>query len=368
MRDYIQKNLQPRIRAYVSHKRTDIDQRYADETFNYSSIPGKATTREGLKNCFIAGEVIQKGSCRLLGCSVAPNVQLILEDGATAVNCLFGSAAVQHNGPMVIRIGKNALLQDCLVLADTDIGDNSVVYRCMFGSINQRFSVHMPTFKCGKNSLLYCTSVQMTPNKAEERPVSIELGNRAVLLMTVLKASGSIITAGDDFILCAYVTALQMCLNGINCRTLDITIPPMLYGGRDSEHSVLCTQDQHPRFDAYPNTTIGNRFYCGCECILDTRDVKRPVPTAVIGDDVQVVSPSKAVLRQNYERSTIDLILCADTLEVSDGVTLMGQGNQRWPVTHYRKLAMKENAVFYFTGDNDASSELLAAPGKVTVM
>ena len=78
MRDYIHQHLQPQIQSYMEAKRAELQQIYDSEGFLYSSIPGKATERDGLKNCFIAGEVVQRGACGMLGCGVAPNVKLIL--------------------------------------------------------------------------------------------------------------------------------------------------------------------------------------------------------------------------------------------------------------------------------------------------
>lgn len=352
----------------MEHKRVDIDQRYGDESFCYSSIPGKATTRDGLKNCFVAGEIIQKGDCRLLGCGIAPGVQLILEDGATAVNCLFGSASIQHNGTMVVRIGKNAVLQDCLVLLDATFGDDSVVCKSLFGYQTRHFETHMPTFTCGKGSLICHSAIQCTPDREEERQIDIVLGNRAVLLTTVLKASGSSFTAGDDFILCDYATALQMCLNGILTYIPEMTQSPLMSIGRENENSIFVVQDQHPQLAAYVQTSIGNRFYCGCEFVLDKRKIKKPVPMAVIGDDVVVAGLSSAVRRQNYERSTTDLILCADTTEICDGATLLGPGNQRWPVPYYRKLTMREGSVAVFSDAPNDMIELTVAANKTITM
>ena len=304
----------------------------------------------------------------MLGCCVAPDVQLILEDGATAINCLFGSSTVHHNGTMVIHIGRNALLQDSLILMDCDIGDDSVVYRSLFGHSNQRFSRHMPTFKCGKGSLIYYSAIQQQPDRDEERQIDVQLGNRAALLLTTMKTTGGSFTAGDDFIVCSYPKALQMCLGSIAEHTLNIVQPPMLAFGRDPENSVLCTQDQHPRLETYVETTIGNRFYCGCECALDKRDVKKPLPKAIIGDDVNIVSISKPVTSMSYDRSSLDLILCADVLEVSDGVTLLGQGNQRWPVPHYRKLKLKEGAVVCMANEGSDATEFTAAAYTATLL
>ena len=160
-----------------------------------------------------------------------------------------------------------------------------------------------------------------------------------------------------------------MCLGNIADHTLNITRSPMMAFGRtDPENSVFCTQDQHPRFETYIETTIGNRFYCGCECALDKRDVKKPIPKAVIGDDVNIISISKPATSMSYDRSSIDLILCADTLEVSDGVTLIGQGNQRWPVPHYRKLTLKEGSVVCMANEGSDATEFTAAAGTATIL
>jgi len=349
MRDYVNKHLRPQINSYMAHKRIELQQIFEDETFAYSSIPGKATERDGLKNCFITGEVIQKGACGMLDCGVAPNVTLIMEEGALAVNCMFGVATTRK---ITIHLGKNAMIQNSLVVIDTDLGDDSIVYQSQLGDPDINNDNTAYSFKCGRGSLLYCAAVMPTEMEGTEEAVSMELGNKFVVLLAVLKSVDSKLRAGDEFILCDYATALQLSFNGISSVEKPVTRSVLVCVNR-SGGSVREMREQHPVATFYLDTEVGNRCYIGCEAAFDQRMLKKPRPTATLGDDVIIVSRAEARHEQSYNSSTCDIILCADKLDVADGVTLVGHGNCVWPAPYFTRLTVKEGAVLDYLSNGD---------------
>lgn len=350
MRDYVNKHLRPQINSYMAHKRIELQQLFEDETFAYSSIPGKATERDGLKNCFITGEVIQRGACGMLGCGVAPNVTLIMEEGALAVNCMFGTVTTRK---ITIHLGKNAMIQNSLVVINADLGDDSIVYQSQLGDPDINNDNTEYSFKCGRGSLLYCTAVMPTNMDGSTEHISIELGNRSAVLLAVLKAANSALSAGDEYILCDYATALQLACNGISSIEKPVTRSALACIHR-SGGSVREMREQHPIATFYLNTEIGNRCYIGCEVAFDHRKLQKPRPIATLGDDVIIVSRAEARHEHDYRSSTCDIILCADKLDVADGVTLVGHGNSTWPVPHFTRLTVKEGAVLDYLNNADA--------------
>lgn len=327
MRNYIERNIKTPAAEYVKAVYEEAIKAFNEESFTANSVSGSISNRACAKNCFIMGEVITKGDCKMHECVVARNAKVILEEGAVVSRCMFGGTPENAQVKVEIHVGKNCIISDSLIDLSTKIGDNSgIIISSIHTKCLNSYGDKAPTLTLGKNVLLANALIQLhTPNKEKEpTDCSYTIGNRCVVLHCHLDVRDITLQTGDDNMFGPYSDLLKACTQGIAEVIKTATLHPANSRAADPCGGALGAQHPGMKYDV--PTTIGNR------CVLASSLCFARVPTdtgrcGIVMDDEVVVAFTGRVPADHYVDMFADgIITRTPQVTFGEGSTILVKG------------------------------------------
>lgn len=322
---------------------------YDNHAYPYSSIHGSVTDRSMVKDSFVFGEVIMRGDCKMVGCVVAPDTTVIMEDGAVAVNCMFG----QHQSDSLARtihIGPNSVIAQSQVDMQTTLGKNSCIYGSMLECAYNYYAQLTPSVTIGNHSLVVnsciriirprCRFITMNDDVSKMHTPSMRFGNRAVIIRSELSNSDNNFEAGDDIVIGGYDTLLQACLGDL----VDVTRTPSDHPagqGFNAPDSVL--HSLMPSCFLLDDTDIGNRVTLMASLGCHNSDYAAVKNKVDIGDDTIIGIDQFIALDEYTDPTYYGLSMDTGNVILESGSTLIMSGAAKCS-RHNGTLHLEEGA------------------------
>lgn len=343
MRDYIKKHIIPSLEDVRQRIRERVAQLEEEETFTGSIVPGSVTNRQALKNCMVFGEAHVDESAKMVNCVIAAGATVYVGANSTVTDTMFGTLT---NEPCIVHIGSNVSMNKSMTIFSLDIGDGSVVTDSSFGDPGQHDG-KSPQVSIGKNALLTNTIINLRVDYDDNSVIRFSLGDGAVVLKSRLHAMKDV-QIGSDFLCCDYDKALPLCLGGTVSTAAEAASP--------TENTTQFYRDIQQGMSTnlfYTQAQVGDNFYLGISTRFLNNEAEN-APGLIFGNDVYVLPGDYDEYARDRSGSQPVCTICAETLRMDDGSTLVLEVPGQYENQRLKKLHVKAGATLFYRANEDS--------------
>lgn len=330
MRNYIRRRLldiMPELRNKL-RARTDLIATYA-ATHQINSVRGTIEGEGTVRNCFVMGSITVAKNALVANTIIDKQVELIVEEGASVVNCSFHPYSHdRENLPVKIVVGKNCTLLYVWASEDFTVGENGIMAICQINDIGTIFRGatvsevdNIKGIAIGNNSLIIGTFLNARSNRDDGADAILKIGDDAVLIMARVMATDGAVRIKDRATICEYDYALRLIFK----TDIDREINNLTENAHNIVEMISNVRVKSGFGAVHINVNCGDDMYIGCPIGLHGAFDKHGIGNCIIGNAVNIVTSVPCDAAHTRSETTINV----HDLHIGDRANIVTEG-ENW--------------------------------------